>query len=81
MLGIQVTSTEGYPHLYPAWKRRGFLYKDIVVCIVAAVCGSSKKLLLWKFEKILLENASSRTHVQENQDFVEHLQLKKYTPR
>ena len=31
--GIKVTSTEGYPHLYPAWGRKGFEYKDIQVII------------------------------------------------
>ena len=29
--GVQVTSTEGYPHLYPANGRKGFLYDDVMV--------------------------------------------------
>jgi len=29
--GIQVTSTEGYPHLYPAHGRKGFIYSDVMV--------------------------------------------------
>ena len=28
---IKVTSTEEYPHLYPAWRRRGFIHRDIMV--------------------------------------------------
>ena len=28
---IRVTSTEEYPHLKPAWFRRGFIYKGVKV--------------------------------------------------
>ena len=28
---VRVTSTEEYPHLKPAWFRRGFIYKGIKV--------------------------------------------------
>lgn len=31
--GIRVTSTEEYPHLYPQWKRRGFIFDGIKVWI------------------------------------------------
>ena len=29
--GVRVTSTEEYPHLKPAWLRRGFIYKGVKV--------------------------------------------------
>ena len=32
--GIKVTSTEEYPALYPSWKRKGFIFKDIMVTII-----------------------------------------------
>lgn len=28
---VRVTSTEEYPHLKPAWFRRGFIYKGVTV--------------------------------------------------
>ena len=28
---IRVTSTEEYPRLYPAWRRRGFVHRGIMV--------------------------------------------------
>lgn len=28
---IRVTSTEEYPRLHPAWRRRGFIYKGVMV--------------------------------------------------
>lgn len=28
---VRVTSTEEYPHLKPAWLRRGFIYKGVKV--------------------------------------------------
>lgn len=37
-LGIQVTSTEGYPHLYTAWGRKGFHFMDIQV-LPRQTCG------------------------------------------
>ena len=30
---IKVTSTEGYPHLYPAHGRKGFVHNDIMVSV------------------------------------------------
>lgn len=38
VLGVKVTSTEEYPHLRPAWKRRGFIYRDIMV-LPRQTCG------------------------------------------
>lgn len=38
VLGIKVTSTEEYPHLKPAWKRRGFIYRGIMV-LPRQTCG------------------------------------------
>lgn len=35
---VQVTSTEEYPHLKPAWLRRGFIYKGIKV-LPRQTCG------------------------------------------
>jgi len=35
---IKVTSTEEYPHLYPQWKRRGFVYNGIKV-LPRQTCG------------------------------------------
>ena len=29
--GLKATSTEQYPHLRPAWRRRGFIYKGVKV--------------------------------------------------
>ena len=28
---IRVTSTEEYPRLHPAWRRRGFIYRGVLV--------------------------------------------------
>eukprot|EP00111_Clytia_hemisphaerica_P000092 TCONS_00000215-protein len=42
--GIQVTSTEGYPHLKPAYGRKGFLYEDIMV-LPRQTCGLFTKTL------------------------------------
>ena len=30
---VRVTSTEEYPHLKPAWFRRGFIYKGVKVTV------------------------------------------------
>ncbi|XP_021350487.1 bifunctional heparan sulfate N-deacetylase/N-sulfotransferase-like [Mizuhopecten yessoensis] len=35
---IRVTSTEEYPRLYPAWRRRGFIHKGIMV-LPRQTCG------------------------------------------
>ena len=35
--GIQVTSTEEYPHLKPAWNIRGFVHNGIKVCVIIMV--------------------------------------------
>ena len=32
--GVKVTTTEEYPHLKPAWRRRGFIYRNIMVMSV-----------------------------------------------
>lgn len=45
-LNVQVTSTEEYPHLYPARLRRGFIYRDIKV-IPRQVCGVYTKTLFY----------------------------------
>ncbi|XP_046856204.1 bifunctional heparan sulfate N-deacetylase/N-sulfotransferase 2-like [Xenia sp. Carnegie-2017] len=37
-IGVQVTSTEEYPHLKPAWRRRGFIHRDIMV-LPRQMCG------------------------------------------
>lgn len=42
--GIKVTSTEGYPHLYPAHSRKGFIHKDIMV-LPRQTCGLFTKTL------------------------------------
>lgn len=31
---VKVTSTEEYPHLYPYWRRRGFIHRGIMVSTV-----------------------------------------------
>ena len=36
--GVQVTSTEEYPHLKPPWRRRGFIYRDVMV-LPRQTCG------------------------------------------
>ena len=36
--GIKVTSTEEYPHQKPAFRRKGFIYKDIYV-LPRQTCG------------------------------------------
>ena len=38
ILNIRVTSTEEYPHLRPAYLRRGFIYKNIMV-LPRQTCG------------------------------------------
>ena len=38
--GVKATSTEGYPHLYPAAKRRGFIHRGIKVSLVRVDIGS-----------------------------------------
>lgn len=35
---VSVTSTEEYPHLKPAWNRRGFIYKNISI-LPRQTCG------------------------------------------
>eukprot|EP00794_Sanderia_malayensis_P012046 gene12046-13289_t len=45
--GIKVTSTEEYPHLYPAWMRRGFIHRDIMV-LPRQTCGLFTRTLFWK---------------------------------
>lgn len=41
--GIQVTSTEEYPHLRPARHRRGFIHNDIQVGVRLHPCEHLKK--------------------------------------
>lgn len=38
VLGVRVTSTEEYPHLRPAYQRRGFRHKDVLV-LPRQTCG------------------------------------------
>ncbi|XP_047145758.1 bifunctional heparan sulfate N-deacetylase/N-sulfotransferase 4 isoform X2 [Hydra vulgaris] len=42
--GIEVTSTESYPTLYPAWNRAGFIYDGIMV-LPRQTCGLFTKTL------------------------------------
>ena len=46
---IRVTSTEKYPHLKPAWFRRGFIYKGVKVKGVGWVIIVLMCKLGWSF--------------------------------
>lgn len=54
---IRVTSTEEYPRLHPAWRRRGFIYKGVMVRTCSQIFTQKKVFInLRVYGKISLTN-------------------------